>query len=88
MHFQKPFPTKTSTLSFWRTEPDDIDELRTSEDLPTECDVVIVGAGLSGASVAYHLLADGPDPPLSVTMIEARQVCSGATGRNGELRCG
>jgi hypothetical protein len=69
MHFQKPFPTKASTLSFWRTEPDDIDELRTSEYLPTECDVVIVGAGLSGASVAYHLLADGPDPPLSVTMM-------------------
>jgi glycerol-3-phosphate dehydrogenase len=88
MHFQKPFPSKTSTLSFWRTELDDIDELRTSEDLPTECDVVIVGSGFSGASVAYHLLADEPDPPFSVTMLEARQVCSGATGRNGELRCG
>ncbi|MCJ1312542.1 hypothetical protein MMC25_006216 [Agyrium rufum] len=83
MYFQKPFPTKTSTLSFWRTDLSDIDELRTTEDLPTACDVVIVGAGLSGASTAYHLLANGIDPPLSITLLEARQVCSGATGRNG-----
>ena len=68
------------------TDLSDIDGLRTTEDLPIECDVVIIGAGPSGASVAYHLLADGPGSSLSVTMLEARQVCSGATGRNGEFQ--
>jgi len=85
MRFRKPFPTPTSTLPFWRTERSDIDEIRTSEELPTECDVLIIGSGLSGASVAYQLLVDRNESslPLSVTMLEARQVCSGATGRNG-----
>ena len=85
MDTSKPFPTKTSTLPFWRTELSDIDELRTTENLPSECDILIIGAGFSGASVAYHLLKDGREPLPSVTILEARQVCSGATGRNGEL---
>jgi len=85
MRFQKPFPTVTSTLPFWRTELSDIDEVRTSEELPAECDILIIGSGLSGATVAYQLLSNLGESshPLSVAMLEARQVCSGATGRNG-----
>lgn len=61
-----------------------IDEHRSTEDLPPECDVAIIGAGLSGVSTAYHLcnLAD-TGRRLSIVLLEARQVCSGATGRNG-----
>jgi glycine/D-amino acid oxidase-like deaminating enzyme len=53
-------------------------------DLPAECDVLIIGAGYSGVATAYHLLDENPNPP-SVVILEARQACSGATGRNGEL---
>jgi glycine/D-amino acid oxidase-like deaminating enzyme len=50
---------------------------------------VIIGAGYSGVSLAYHLYkqlshADQPDP--AITVLEARQICSGATGRNGQWK--
>ncbi|KAJ9269411.1 hypothetical protein DTO212C5_4474 [Paecilomyces variotii] len=77
-----PFPVPNSTVSFWRAQPDELDDHRSTESLPSECDIVIIGAGYAGASVAYHLLDENPTPP-SIVMLEARQACSGATGRNG-----
>lgn len=80
-----PFPTPKSTTPFWRTELDDIDEYKSTDEFPEACDIVIIGSGLSGASTAYFLLNDdNTSPPPSVVLLEARQVCSGATGRNGE----
>lgn len=47
-------------------------------------DVVIIGAGYAGISTAYHLTkGEASDKKLSITILEARGVCSGATGRNG-----
>ncbi|KAH9933172.1 FAD dependent oxidoreductase [Epithele typhae] len=43
-------------------------------------DVCIIGSGISGLSAAYNL-AD--EPGLGVVVFEARDFCSGATGRNG-----
>ncbi|KUJ21530.1 FAD dependent oxidoreductase [Mollisia scopiformis] len=78
----KPFPVANATLPYWRTEHHEIDSHRSTEDLPTECDVLIIGSGLAGASTAYFLTDDNPSPP-RIVMLEAREVCSGATGRNG-----
>lgn len=51
-----------------------------------EADVVIIGSGITGTSLARHLLRSsqlaGIDVP-KVTVLEARAICSGATGRNG-----
>jgi glycine/D-amino acid oxidase-like deaminating enzyme len=58
-----------------------LDRHRTTEDLPTDADVVIVGSGLSGALLAYLLLK--AKPSLRIVMLEAREVCSGASARNG-----
>jgi len=80
----KPFPVPNSTLPYWRTELHEIDGHRSSETLPEECDVLIIGAGLSGVSTAYHLLDNNPSPP-SIVLLEAREICSGATGRNGTV---
>ncbi len=80
---QKIYPVPNSTLSYWRTELHEIDSIRTTEELPQECDILIIGAGLSGVSTAYHLL-DGNASPPSIVILEAREVCSGATGRNGQ----
>lgn len=42
--------------------------------------VVIIGAGIAGASIAYHMAMLGvPD----VVLVESRKVAHGATGRNG-----
>lgn len=43
--------------------------------------MAIIGSGITGCSVARHLLHG--DDSLKVTVLEARTVCSGATGRNG-----
>jgi len=46
-----------------------------SQDITT--DVIIVGAGITGISVAYECVQKG----LHVTMIDAREILSGETGR-------
>lgn len=83
MTSQGPIPVPNPTLPYWRTELHELDGHRSTPDLPTECDVLIIGAGYSGASVAHFLYEDNPSPP-SVVILEARQTCSGATGRNGK----
>lgn len=46
-----------------------------------ECDVCIVGGGLSGLWTAYHLA--GLDPSLDIVVLEAEFAGFGASGRNG-----
>lgn len=81
----KPFPVPNSTVSFWLTEPDRLADYRSTEELPATSDVVIIGSGISGTSVAYHLQQESKTKSAapSVTILEAREACSGATGRNG-----
>lgn len=80
----KPFPVPNATSSWWRSQPDRLDDYISSERVPEESDVVVIGAGIAGSSVAYHLLhpQNGQKRP-TVTILEAREACSGATGRNG-----
>lgn len=79
-------PLTNGTTSFWRTEPDELDSYRSSEKLPDSCDIVIIGAGYAGASLVHHILheCNGKAIP-SILIVEARQTCSGATGRNGNF---
>jgi len=81
----KIFPVPNSTLPYWRSELHEIDSHRSTEHLPAECDIIIIGAGFSGVSTAYHLLDENPFPP-SIVILEAREICSGATGRNGKAK--
>ena len=46
---------------------------------PTYADIVVIGSGITGTSVAYHALQR--DSSLRVVVLEAREACSGATGR-------
>lgn len=74
-----------STASFWlRQEHPDIRAIQ-SACLPESADVVIIGSGITGTSVARKLLAsqDASGSAMRVVMLEARALCSGATGRNG-----
>ncbi|KAK7546296.1 FAD dependent oxidoreductase superfamily [Phyllosticta paracitricarpa] len=81
-HAPYPYPVPNPTTPFWRTELHELDSHRSTADLPAETDVLIIGAGFSGAAMAYHLLDENPSPP-SICILEAREACSGATGRNG-----
>lgn len=80
----KSYPQPYATLPFWRTELHELDNHRTTPDLPEQCDIIIIGAGYTGVSTAYHLFQNNHSPPNTV-LLEARQVCSGATGRNGQV---
>lgn len=84
----KPFPVDGGMASFWRSQPDALDSHRSTETLPESSDIVIIGAGYTGAATAYHCLEQsrdtGKEKPF-IVILEARGACSGATGRNGEL---
>ncbi|KAI1365863.1 FAD dependent oxidoreductase [Xylaria arbuscula] len=73
-------PTPNSTHSYWHRDPSKkLLGHRTTEDLPSTADVVVIGSGICGAFAARELVAGGR----SVVMLEAREACWGATGRNG-----
>ena len=79
-------PVAPATQPYWFETPHPQFASPKDEELPHEVDVVIVGSGITGASVARHLLRSSKDTGLElprVAMLEAREVCSGATGRNG-----
>ncbi|CAO2658539.1 Nn.00g062620.m01.CDS01 [Neocucurbitaria sp. VM-36] len=70
------------SLSYWlqQVRCDYLLDHRTTETLPKEADTVIIGSGISGTLVAKHHLDIWPSK--NVVVLEAREFCSGATGRN------
>lgn len=74
-------PVRDSTRSYWQQPPHkDISDIQSST-LLDSADVVIIGSGITGCSTARQLLHDNDS--LRVVMLDARAICSGATGRNG-----
>ncbi|OQU96981.1 hypothetical protein CLAIMM_02986 [Cladophialophora immunda] len=73
------FPVKNSTQSFWHSEPSSISKLRSS--WVKTADIVIIGSGITGMSLARTLYSRRPQ--LRIVVVEARDLCWGATGRNG-----
>ena len=74
-------PRSNPTVSYWQDPPSHLAKHRTTVDLPKTTDILIIGSGITGSSIAYSILSQ-PSPP-SVLLLEARTACSGATGRNG-----
>ncbi|KAJ5908123.1 hypothetical protein N7495_000805 [Penicillium taxi] len=76
------FPSTLLGECFWTTHHrDDLQDHRSTEQLPEHSDIVIIGAGYAGVAIGYHLVKDHGKS--SITILEARGACSGATGRNG-----
>ncbi|VDB83246.1 unnamed protein product [Peniophora sp. CBMAI 1063] len=90
-------PVSGPTKSFWthgRADANPLAAEGSEGPLTAEADVCIIGSGIAGTSVAYHLSnlvktatarvgADSIGTPVSAVILEARDFCSGATGRNG-----
>ena len=74
-------PRPSPTVSQWQDPPASISTHHTTPNLPTAVSFLIIGSGITGATIAHTLLSQLSPP--SVLMIEARTACSGATGRNG-----
>ncbi|KAJ5795887.1 uncharacterized protein N7518_004427 [Penicillium psychrosexuale] len=73
-------PRPNPTESYWQHIPHALADVQSSK-LPTDRDFAIIGSGITGLSVARSLLER--HPTATVTVLEARTLCSGATGRNG-----
>ncbi|KAK3944955.1 FAD dependent oxidoreductase [Diplogelasinospora grovesii] len=82
-----PSPADQATRSYWHKEPSErLLGHRTTADLPATADTVIVGSGITGAFAAHFLLNSSKEDAAAggvMMMLEAREVCWGATGRNG-----
>ncbi|KAF4336860.1 FAD dependent oxidoreductase superfamily [Fusarium beomiforme] len=75
-------PSNRPTSSYWQEPPAPIASIQSNE-LPPLTDIAIVGSGVTGTSVAHAILNHPRATGLRVTILEARNACSGATGRNG-----
>lgn len=77
-------PIPNSSASFWHSEPNTfLLNHHTTPDLPSSADIVIIGSGITGASAARFLAENPRTATKSIVLLEAREVCWGATGRNG-----
>jgi glycine/D-amino acid oxidase-like deaminating enzyme len=74
--------TPNGPIPFWRTDIGELDNHRSTPTLPEDSDVVVIGAGFAAAAFVTHLQSLSTSHH-SITVLEARQLCSGATGRNG-----
>jgi len=72
-------PVPSPTVSYWQVPEHPLASYRST--FPARADVVVIGSGITGISVARTLFE--LDPSLRVVILEARKLSSGATGRNG-----
>ncbi|OCF32027.1 hypothetical protein I316_06413 [Kwoniella heveanensis BCC8398] len=78
----KVFPPEWALSAWQRSVRDDpLINWGEHDPLPQTADVVVIGSGISGATTAHRLLYS-PDRPGSVVVLEAREITSGASGRN------
>ncbi|KAI3615497.1 fad dependent [Moniliophthora roreri] len=76
-------PVQGPSIPYWTIPPSPIAHHGAGSKVPEYADVVIIGSGITGTSVARELLNQCEQVPLQVVMLEARDACSGATARNG-----
>src|SRR4249920_2763051 len=50
--------------------------------MTTTADIIIIGGGVMGASIAYHLAKQGDS---QVVLLERHALCNGTTGRSGAI---
>jgi glycine/D-amino acid oxidase-like deaminating enzyme len=70
-------------VPYWLKEPNPLLGFQSKPKLPSEADVVIVGAGLTGGSAALHIAEEAKRRGLKVVLIDGGEVAGQASGRNG-----
>lgn len=80
-----PVPTKSfwHTREVWKNGRAVLPILPEHLEKRHATDICIVGAGIAGCSLAYHLTR--LHPAVTVTVVDGRHLAGGATGRNGGL---
>ncbi|KAF2009033.1 FAD dependent oxidoreductase [Aaosphaeria arxii CBS 175.79] len=82
--FKAPRPVAHPTKSYWlsQTSPD-LSNYCSHDALPDHVDTIVIGSGITGALIAHEILQRMQGKSPSIMMVEARELASGATGRNG-----
>jgi hypothetical protein len=79
-------PVAHPTKSYWLEDPPfpELTNIQSAK-LPRTADIVIIGSGITGAGVARAVFQEcrRKKETRHVVVLEAREICSGATGRNG-----
>lgn len=73
------FPVQKPTQPFWLSEPSKIGSIQSP--WVEKADIAVIGSGMTAVSLVRTLLSKRPE--LKIVILEARDLCSGATGRNG-----
>jgi glycine/D-amino acid oxidase-like deaminating enzyme len=68
---------------YWIKGVHSLANFQSTPELPKEADVVIIGAGLTGASAAYHIAKEAKRQGKSVVVLDAYDPGTAASGRNG-----
>jgi glycine/D-amino acid oxidase-like deaminating enzyme/CRP-like cAMP-binding protein len=68
---------------FWFRGEQPFAEFRSRPELPRSVDVLVIGAGLTGASAAYHLAEAARSQGLRVVILDKGDPAQEASGRNG-----
>ncbi|KAF3042582.1 hypothetical protein E8E11_002494 [Didymella keratinophila] len=79
-------PIENPTKSYWiEAAESPLRNFRSGDKLPKETDILIIGSGYAGAATAYwiHKYTANSQKQPAVTLLEARDICGSATGRNG-----
>jgi glycine/D-amino acid oxidase-like deaminating enzyme len=70
-------------VPYWQKEAHPLEGFQSTKALPKHADVVIIGAGLTGGAAALHLADGARRRGWRVVLLEATEVASQASGRNG-----
>jgi hypothetical protein len=81
----KPIGLPTCSVPFWLGGVHPLANYQSNPELPDFADVVIIGAGLTGASAAYHLADAARERRLGVLVLDRGDPACEARGRNGSF---
>jgi glycine/D-amino acid oxidase-like deaminating enzyme/CRP-like cAMP-binding protein len=78
-----PICVPSNREPFWLREGHLLANYQSSREVPAEADVVIIGAGLTGAATAYHMADAARMTGLRVIVLDRGDPACEASGRNG-----
>ncbi|MFI5347862.1 MAG: NAD(P)/FAD-dependent oxidoreductase, partial [Elusimicrobiota bacterium] len=78
-----PIVTPPVAVPYWQKGAHPLANFQSRPNLPEEADVVIVGAGLTGAAAAYRLAEAAQAKGLKVVVLDGGDPAGQASGRNG-----
>jgi len=74
-------PVTNPTKAIWQDPPHPLSNVQSGA-FPEQAHVIVIGSGITACAVVHTILSSASIKP-RITVLEARTLCSGASGRNG-----